>query len=86
MDEAPRAPAAGTSTVTVFNEKLQMGILLFGDIIAVRATGVPSKYSLRILARARNSQEISDVFCGSRIGVFGPPMCIHMDEGGEWKS
>ena len=45
FEKGPHFPAAGTSTVAVFNEKLQVGRLLFDDIIALHLTVVFSKYS-----------------------------------------
>ena len=54
FDEAPRAPAAGTSAVAMFNEKLQVGLLLVGDIIAAHVMDVSSKYSLLVPVRTTN--------------------------------
>ena len=83
FEEAPHAPVAGTSTVAKFNEKSQVGRLFLDDIVALRVMDVSPKYSLLTPVRAKNPQEVRGAFCNSRIGVFGPPSCIQMDEGGE---
>ena len=57
FEKAPHAPAGGTSTVAMFNERLQVGLLVLGDIIALRVMYVYSKYSLRVPVRARTPQE-----------------------------
>ena len=44
--EAPRVPIAGKYAVSRFNGKLQADFLLLDDLIAWRAMGVFSKYSL----------------------------------------
>ena len=38
-----------------------------------------------IPARATNRQQVWDAVCSSWIGVFGSPLSIQMDEGGERK-
>ena len=86
FDEAPHVPAAGTSTVAMFNAKLQVDLLFLDDIIALRIMDLFSKYSFLIPARAKNPQDVWDPCCGSWIAVCGPPMSIQMDEGGEWKT
>ena len=49
VGKAPHVPIAGTSTVSISNEKLQAGLLFPGGPIASHATDVTSKYSLLIL-------------------------------------
>ena len=44
-----------------------------------------SKYSLLQPVQSEIPQEVWGVFRGGRLGAFGPPKCIPMDEGGEWK-
>ena len=78
-------PVAGASTAFMFNEKLQVDPLLFGDIIALRATGVFSKYSALMPVRSKNPQEVWCACRNSRIGVFGRPQSVQMDEGGGWR-
>ena len=85
-DRAPRAPAARASTAARFNEKLRADLLFFDDIIAVGAMDVCSEYSLLILVRTRNLTEVCGAFRNPGFGVFGPPQCIQMDEGGGWKN
>ena len=83
FDRAPHSPIAGTSTVAMFNEKLRVDLLSLHDILAFHVMGVFSEYSLLIPVRTKNPQEVWGAFCNSRIGVFGPPQCIQMDEVGE---
>ena len=71
-DEASRAPKAGTSTVSSFLD----------DVIALHVMGAFSKYSSLLPIRSTNPQEAWDVFCNPRIGIFGRPKSIQMDEGG----
>ena len=77
---------AGTSTVALFNEKLQADSLFLDDVICRHVMDVFFKYSLLFLVRAEDSQEVRVAFRGSWIGVFGHPMSIQMDEGGGWKN
>ena len=51
FEKAPHIPIAGTSTVSMFNERLQMDLLFLDAIIALRIMDVFSKYS--ILTRVR---------------------------------
>ena len=67
----------------MFTEKLQAGFPFLGDIIALCVMDVHSKRPLLITARAKNPQEVRDAFWSSWTGIFGPPFCIQMDEGGE---
>ena len=41
-DKAPHVPTAGAATVKMSKSKLQVGLLFLGDLIALRATGVPT--------------------------------------------
>ena len=45
---------AGTSTVAVSNEKLQAGLLLLGDTVALRGMDVLLEYSLLKPVCAKN--------------------------------
>ena len=71
---------AGASAVAMLNGKLQADLLFLGDIIALHATDVFSKYPLIVPFRMKNPQKVRDAFCILWIGVSGPPMCIRMDE------
>ena len=86
FDKAPHLPIAGTSSVSCFNERVQVDLLFLDDIIAAHAMDVFSKYSLLHRVKSKNPQEVWDVFCASWLGTFGPPKCLQMDEGGEWKN
>ena len=55
---APRVPAAGTSTVATFNEKLQADSLFLPRMRWMHAMDAISKYSLPIPARSKNPQEV----------------------------
>ena len=48
-DMAPRLPVTGTSSVSPFNEKLQVDLRSSGDTTALRATDMYSEYSLPAL-------------------------------------
>ena len=52
--KAPHTPAAGTSTVAMFNEKPQVDLPFAGDIIAAQELGAPSKYPPLAPVRTRN--------------------------------
>ena len=74
----------GTSTASMFNEKLQAALSFLADIVALRAIDVFSKHSLLIPARSKIHQEVRGAFRSSRIKVFGRPQSIRMDESGRW--
>ena len=76
FDKAPRAPVAGTSTVAVFNEKLQVDLPFWDDAVAAHLMDVFSKYSLLMPVHAKNPREVWDASRCSWVGGFGPPMCI----------
>ena len=76
---APHVPAAGASTVAMFNEKLQVALLYLDDVNAQHVMAVFPKYSPLIPSRTKNPQEGRDAFCGFRAGVFGPPLSIQME-------
>ena len=80
-----RCPVAGASTAAMFNEKVKVDPLFLGGMLALRIMDVFSKHSPLIPVQTKNPEEVRDVFRTSRIGIFGPPMSIQMDEGGEWK-
>ena len=86
FDKVPRDPAAGTSTVAMFNEKSQVDLLFLDDIIALRILDVFSKYSLLIPVRTKNPQEVWDASRRPRIWVFGHPVSIQLGEGSEWEN
>ena len=86
FEEAPHIPAAGTSTVAMLREKLQVGLLFLDDIIALHVMDACSRYSLLTPARTKNHREVWGAFCSSSIGVCGPPLSIRMDEGEERKN
>ena len=44
-----------------------------------------SEQQLLVPLGPKNPQEARDASCGARIGDFGQPECIRMDEGGGWK-
>ena len=79
FEKAPRAPVAGTSTVVLFTEKLQVDLVFSDDIIALHVIDAFPMDSIIIPVRAGSPQEVWDAFCSSWIGVFGPPY-EHPDE------
>ena len=86
FEKAPHIPIAGTSTVSMFNERLQMDLLFLDGIIASHIMDAFSKYSILTRARSKNPQEVWDAFISSWVGVFGNPKSLHLDEGCEWKN
>ena len=58
FEKAPHVPEAGTSTVAMFNEKLQVELLFFDDVMALHVMDVYSKSSLLIPVRTRNPQGV----------------------------
>ena len=85
FERAPRIPISGTSTVSMFNERLQMDLLFLEDIVALHFMDVSSKYSIPTRVRPKNPRTVWDAFLSSRVGVFGTAKCLHSDEGGEWE-
>ena len=83
FEKAPHAPAAGTSSVAMFNEKLQADLLFLDGIISVAAMDVVSKFPLLIPGRTKGPKDAWDALCSSRIEVLGAPMIIQLDEGRE---
>ena len=63
LDKAPRDPVAGISTVAMYCDKLQAGLLFLDDIVALRAMDVFSQYPSSIPVRAKNPQEVWDAVC-----------------------
>ena len=86
FEKAPRIPIAGNSSVSTFNEKLQVDLLFSDDLIVLHIMDVYSKYSILTPVRPKNPLEVWDAFVTCWIGIFGPPRAIQMDEGGEWKN
>ena len=64
-DKAPHVPEAGTSTVAMFNGKLQADLLFLDDVIALRFIDVLSKYFLLVPVRAKDPQEVWGAFSSS---------------------
>ena len=79
FDKAPHIPISGTSTVSMFNERLQMDLLFLDDIVALHIKDVFPKYSILTRVRPKNPQEVWDAFVSSWVGVFGPPKCLHLE-------
>ena len=71
FDSAPAIPVAGTSSVSAFNEKLQVDLLFLDDIIVLHVLDLFSRYSLLAPVRSKNPEEVWDAFCNSWIAVFG---------------
>ena len=83
FDKATHAPYAGTSAVSMFHEKVQVDLPFLNEIIALRAMVMYAEYSFLFPGQSANPREVWDVFCGGRLGIFGPPKGVQMDEGGE---
>ena len=84
--KAPHAPIAVASTVAMFSENLQVDLRVLDDIIAMQAMDVFAEYSLLVPVRTKNPQEVWGASCNLRIAVFGPPQCIQVDSGGNWRN
>ena len=65
FEKVPHALAAGTPTVAMSNEELQVGLLFPDDIIASRVMDVSPKYSVLIPVRTKNPREVWDNFRSS---------------------
>ena len=72
----PHLPAAGTSSVSSFNEELQADLLVVDLRIARHAMDVNSNGSLLARARAEDLLGIWVASSDSRIAVFGIPRAI----------
>ena len=57
LGEAPRLPAAGASTASSFNGKIQVGPLFLGDVIALHVLGAASMYSPRVRVHSKDPLE-----------------------------
>ena len=57
-DKAPHVPTAGTSTASMFSEKVQVDLLFLGDITALQDMGMFSKFSLLLPVQSKNPQEV----------------------------
>ena len=68
FDKAPHIPIAGTSTVSAFNEKIQVDLLFLDDLIAVHGVDVFSRYPPLRLVQSKNPKEAWDVFCAGWLG------------------
>ena len=68
--KAPHDPIAGASTVSMFNGKAQAGLPFLGDIIALRAMDMFSKYSFLLPVQSENPQEAGDVLRGGWLGAL----------------
>ena len=79
---APHVLTAGTSAISIFNEKLQLDLLFWGEIVPLHS----ENSELLIPAHSENPKEVWGAFATLRSGIFGPSKCIRMDEGGEWKN
>ena len=56
FDKAPRVPMAGTSTVSMLNEKVQVDPLLLVDLVDLRTMDMFPKYSLLLPTQSENPQ------------------------------
>ena len=72
--------------MSMFDRKLRVDLPFLDDTIAFHATNFSSKYPVFIPARSKNSQEVSDASCDSRIGVSGQLPSIQMRGVGEWQN
>ena len=61
FDKATHVPISGTSTVSMFNEEVQVDPHLLDDIIARRAMEMFPKYPLLLPKQPKNPQEVGDV-------------------------
>ena len=86
FEKAPRIPTPGTSSVSMFNERLRTDLLFLDEIITLQIMHVFSKYPILARARSEHPQEVWDAFSSSRVGVFGAQKSLHLDEGGEWEN
>ena len=58
FDMAPSIPIAGTSTVSAFNEKLQIDLLFLDEHIVLHVLDIFSRYSLMVPVRSKNPEEV----------------------------
>ena len=71
FDETPRPGIASTSTVSAFDEEIQVNFLFSGDSVAFRATVLYSKSSLSERFSSKRPLKVRDALAGSWITVFG---------------
>ena len=57
-EKAPHIPISGTSSVSMFSDRLQMDLLFLDVIITLRIMDVFSKYSILARVRSKNPQEV----------------------------
>ena len=68
----------------MFNGALHIDLLFLDDIIALHVMDAVSENPSLTPARSENPKEARDVLSSLRVGFFGLPTRIQVDEGGEW--
>ena len=68
--------------LTIFNKKLRIDLFFPNGITTLHVLDVFLKYSSLSPERPKGPQDEWDILSGLRIGIFGPPKCIQMDERG----
>ena len=84
LEKAPNLPVAGTSLAPSFNAKVQADLLFLGNVIALHAMDLYSKYSLLPMVLPGHPLEVRYVSAASWILVFGELRTVQMDGRGEW--
>ena len=84
--KAPRLPAAGALLVSALSEKVQVGFLFPGNLIALHATDLFSRYAMRVSASLGNPLDVWGAFVASWINVSGKPRCLQSVTGGGWEN
>ena len=83
--KTPHVPIAGTSTASMLNGKVQVGILFSEENLAIHAMHMFSENSLLFQGLLKNPQEAWDAFRSGWLDICGPPKSFQMDEGGAGK-
>ena len=65
FDVAPAIPVAGTSSVSSFNERVQVDPPFSDDLIALHVPDLFSRYSPPVPVRSKNPEEVRETFGAS---------------------
>ena len=65
FEEAPHIPISGTSSVSMFDVRLQMDLLFLGDIVGLQIMDVFSKYPILTHVRSKNPREVWGAYLSS---------------------
>ena len=66
FDKAPHIPIAGTTTISAFDEKVQVDLLVLDNLVTLHAMDFFLRYSMLLPASSEKSLEAWDAYAESR--------------------